>query len=240
VRNFPLIRFEEDVDGGMDSYANMDYIFFSAILGVALLTIAISYDIVCQWKININERIDKLPARLTEQPPEVPPLAKRLRFGLPVWHAAAHERDCQVTNSLRYQHGMENTDGEGMERGWSRVNGQSSSTKEMGPGNRHDTLDDHFGYHNWQRNIGLGACHHYGLWPAKFAVLIFGIAGDSLKNKLHIAIDERNQQVDCFKEIKNTINKDTVKGFKEQVEAWEKDSSNPNPYLAPKKGVPCD
>jgi hypothetical protein len=59
----------------------------------------------------------------------------------------------------------------------------------------------------------------------------------SLMQKLCIAIDERNQQVACFNEIKNSIKKDTVKGFKEQVEAWEKDPSKPNPYLAPKKGM---
>jgi hypothetical protein len=134
----------------------MDYIFFSAIISVTLLVIAISYDIVCQWKINIKERMERLPARLTEQAPELPPITERLRFRLLVWHTSAHEQDCQVTYSLQYQRGMAHTGREGIEHGWSHINGQSLSTKEMGPSNRHNTLDDHFRYHNWGRNIGLG------------------------------------------------------------------------------------
>ena len=31
----------------------------------------------------------------------------------------------------------------------------ASSTKEMGKGNRHDELDDEFGFNNFQKNIGL-------------------------------------------------------------------------------------
>jgi hypothetical protein len=138
----------------------MDYIFFSAILSVILLAIAISYDIVCQWKINLRERMHWLPEHVTQQEPGVPPLEKRMRYGLPVWHASAHEENCQIANSLRLQPGLAHTDGEGVERGWSRINGLSSSTKEMGQGAQHDTLDDHFGYHNWQRNIGLGLSSH--------------------------------------------------------------------------------
>ncbi|KIM81001.1 hypothetical protein PILCRDRAFT_9047 [Piloderma croceum F 1598] len=198
-----------------ERYANMDYIFFSAIVGVTLLAITISYDIVCQWKINLAQRMSLLLKRLTDQNPDLPPIEERLRFSLPVWHANAHERDCQVSNSLRYQQGMAHTDGEGIEHGWSHINGQSSSTKEMGPGARHNTLDDHFGYHNWQWNIGLG---------------------NSLKEKLEIAIKERQRQVECFKGIKNTLKTEMVKEFKQQVEAWEADPSQPNPYIAPKKG----
>ena len=139
----------------------MDYIFFSAIPGITLLAIAISYDIVCQWKINLVERMRLLPERLTRQEPGVPPIEKHLQFGLPVWHASAHEENCQIANSLRLQPGMAHTDGEGVERGWSRINGMLSSTKEMGQGTRHDTLNDHFGYHNWQRNISSCLSIHY-------------------------------------------------------------------------------
>ena len=88
-------------------------------------------------------------------------MEKCLQFGLPVWHASAHEENCQVANLLRLQPGMAHTDGEGVERGWSRINGMSSSTKEMGQGAHHDTLDDHFGYHNWQRNISSCLSIHY-------------------------------------------------------------------------------
>ncbi|KAF8995521.1 hypothetical protein BDZ89DRAFT_920324, partial [Hymenopellis radicata] len=43
------------------------------------------------------------------------------------------------------------TDGEAPERGWAASNGAAASTKEMGPGSRLDTLDDHFGDQNWRK-----------------------------------------------------------------------------------------
>lgn len=48
------------------------------------------------------------------------------------------------------------TDGEGIERGWSSFGLMGTSTRQMGPGGRSDTLDDHFGDANWQKLIGLG------------------------------------------------------------------------------------
>lgn len=147
-------------------FVNIDYIFLSCVMGLLLLFITVSYDIVCQWKINLASRLPNLPSHVTENLQDPSPLPERLHFGVPVWHAMAHEEKCQVENSLRYQPGWGHTDGEGIERGWSRINPISLSTKEMGEGARHDTLDDHFGYHNWQRNITLGMqlhihCHFY-------------------------------------------------------------------------------
>lgn len=134
----------------------MDYIFFSTIMGVVLLVITISYDIVCQWKIYLAARSRHLPEFLTATAPGVPPIEERLRFGIPVWHANAHEDKCQVANLLRYQPGLGKTDGEGIERGWSRMNPLGPSTKEMAQGARHDALDDAFAYNNFERNVGLG------------------------------------------------------------------------------------
>ena len=42
----------------------MDYIFFSAITPILFLSVIISYDIACQWKLNLARRIDKLPEHL--------------------------------------------------------------------------------------------------------------------------------------------------------------------------------
>ncbi|KAF7972629.1 hypothetical protein HWV62_17380 [Athelia sp. TMB] len=97
-----------------ERYANMDYIFFSSIVGITLL-ITISYDIVCQWKINLNSRISKLPKVLHPPPagPNLLPFHERTSAGIPVWHAAAHEDRCRVGHSLRHLPGVGHTDGEG-------------------------------------------------------------------------------------------------------------------------------
>jgi hypothetical protein len=46
---------------------------------------------------------------------------------------------------------MARTDGEDPERWWAHINPVSMSTKEMGPGARLDTLDDHAAAWNWQK-----------------------------------------------------------------------------------------
>lgn len=140
----------------------MDYVFLSSILTVALLAIFISYDICCQWKINLKDRLQYLPEHLTSPHQEdgSSNLLNRLQYGLPVWHAGAHDHACQTANSLRYKTGVGATDREGVERNWSSVDPMAASTKEMGEGNRHDELDDQFGYNNFQKNINLGV---YGL-----------------------------------------------------------------------------
>ncbi|KZP27106.1 hypothetical protein FIBSPDRAFT_712253, partial [Athelia psychrophila] len=205
-----------------ERYANMDFIFFSSIMFVVVLHLAISYDIVCQWKINLAARNTKLPPQIQQAESDRQPLAERLAFGLPVWHAAAHEDTCQVTNSLRYQPGMGHTDGEGIERGWSRINPHASSTKEMGQGARHDALDDVFSHHNWERNIGLG---------------------DALSRKLIIAKEERDVQVRVFNEIRDTLPPDAAEEWVQEVTAWEKqrklpikEQKAPNPYVMLKNG----
>jgi hypothetical protein len=46
-------------------------------------------------------------------------------------------------------------DGEGIERSWANMGPVVNSTKEMGPGVWHDTIDDHWGNWNWQKTVGL-------------------------------------------------------------------------------------
>ncbi|KAJ7248910.1 hypothetical protein B0H12DRAFT_1203047 [Mycena haematopus] len=133
-----------------ERYSNMDYIFLSSIIGVGVLWIAISYDIACQWKINLADRMSKLPDHLQMDP------AVGLRFGLPVWHAGAHEKKCQVQNSLSFVEGVGRTDGEGIERTWALLNPLGWATKEMGNGARHDALEDKIDHQNWEKNVGQG------------------------------------------------------------------------------------
>ncbi|KAJ7110762.1 hypothetical protein C8R46DRAFT_1170994 [Mycena filopes] len=136
-----------------ERYANMDYILLSAVLGVTALYIAISYDNVCQWKVNLPQRMANMPARLRLDLAII-----TLLFALPVWHALAHEEMCQTENSLTYQVGVGRTDGEGIERTWSVVNPISWATKEMGRGARHDAMENKLDHHNFEKNINQGVC----------------------------------------------------------------------------------
>jgi len=83
---------------------------------------------------------------------------RSLRFAVPKFHISAHGLSCQSSFSFNYQPHMARTDGEDPERWWAHINPVSMSTKEMGPGARLDTLDDHAGAWNWRKITGFGEC----------------------------------------------------------------------------------
>ncbi|KAJ6447493.1 hypothetical protein C8R47DRAFT_938422, partial [Mycena vitilis] len=113
---------------------------------------------------------------------------------------------------LNYTAGSARTDGEGIERPWANIGPVSTSTVEMGPGARHDTLDDHWGHWNWGKFIGLGAL---------------------LMKRLLRAIEERNFQRDSLATF-TEHQAEHVEGWKAMVEAFDADATKPNPYELPK------
>lgn len=50
---------------------------------------------------------------------------------------------------------------EGIERIWSALGLIGGSTKEMGPGARQETIEDHIGHWNWCKVAGMGECFPY-------------------------------------------------------------------------------
>lgn len=110
--------------------------------------VVVSYDIGCQYAINFEERMQKLPSRLHIDNP-----TDKLTYGLPVWHGAIHEEACRSRNSLKYIAGVGRTDGEGIERIWSLMNPVAYATKEMGEGARHDAIEDKGDSINFLKNV---------------------------------------------------------------------------------------
>ncbi|KII83451.1 hypothetical protein PLICRDRAFT_58398 [Plicaturopsis crispa FD-325 SS-3] len=134
-----------------ERYANMDYIFMSSIVGCGAQQLVASYDIACQWSKNFWARMMKLPARIRL---DIPPA--NVSFVVPAFHIEAHESKCRNRYSSRRKKGMGRSDLEGVERLWSWICGAASSTREMGPGHRCDTLDDFCSYANWLKILGMG------------------------------------------------------------------------------------
>ena len=109
----------------------MDYILLLAVAPLDLLVaLVISYDIACQWKVNLHQWMKELPHHLQLSDEAL----ANTRYAIPKFHAAAHELKCQMPHSLNVMPGVGRTDGEGIERNWSEINPVASSTKEMGPG----------------------------------------------------------------------------------------------------------
>ncbi|KAG1844233.1 hypothetical protein F4604DRAFT_1937641 [Suillus subluteus] len=102
-----------------ERYANMDFIFFSSIVPLLLLSVVISYDITCQWKLNLMKRMNELPEHL--QILAAVALAAFI-FGIPKFHCPAHEEKCAIPHSLNLMPGVGRTDGEGIEHNWAEMN----------------------------------------------------------------------------------------------------------------------
>ena len=139
-------------------YVNMDYFFLSSLKFNIPRRLVISYDIACQWSRHLQERCRMYPSNAISSGD-----VHELVYAVPKFHLPAHVLKCQVDYSFNLIPGVGRTDGEAPERGWSYINGVASRTKEMGPGSRRDTLDDHFGDYNWRKITQVGIKNNYFL-----------------------------------------------------------------------------
>ena len=130
----------------------MDYIFASVLSHYDHFPpLIISYDIACQWSVHLRERLLNLPSHLRIELPD-----ENLRYAIPKYHFNAHKASGHTGYSLNLMRGAGRTDGEEIERSWARHNQTSASTREMGPGSREDTLEDHFNYANFRKYVDMG------------------------------------------------------------------------------------
>ena len=135
-------------------FCNMDYILLGALAPITLLAIFISYNIACQFKLKFHDQMAKLPKDIHI------PDSVSMDQGIPKCHCPMHKVPCQAPHSLNLKPGVGQTDGEGIKQSWAEMNLVANSTKEEGPGSRHNTLDNHFGHHNWQKKVRLGMFPH--------------------------------------------------------------------------------
>ncbi|KAH7918603.1 hypothetical protein BV22DRAFT_1024324 [Leucogyrophana mollusca] len=193
-----------------ERYSNMDYLFFSALRGSPLNVLNVSYDIACQWHKKLWSRMNHIPSHLhLSNCPE-----KLIRYFVPKFHLPAHILKCQTMFSFNFSSHVGRTDGESPERGWSNINPVASSTKEMGPGSRRDTLDDHFGDWNWKKVVGLGT---------------------TLLRKIVEAKAEKMAHRDAFVELDGALKPETTAPWKDEIEKWEDNPNEtgiPNPFEA--------
>lgn len=135
----------------------MDYLFCSSVELEEHVEVVISYDITCQWSINLWKCLETYLSwmRISHDG------ATSYRFLVPKFHLPAHIQKCQTKYSFNFNPKVGRTDSEGVERGWAHINPVASSTCEMGPGARRDTLGDHFGDWNWKKITKLHASFMY-------------------------------------------------------------------------------
>ncbi|KAF8333820.1 hypothetical protein F5887DRAFT_892938 [Amanita rubescens] len=192
-----------------ERYCNMDFIILSALVGITLPHVIITYDIGCQWSKNLTSRMAKFPEHMRLSPDT------KIDVAIPSWHINAHGEKCRRDFYLGYTPGAGRTCGEEVEVSWSHTNPLAPSVREMGPAARHETLDDHWNAWNFRKIVGFRML---------FAKRFRDAAAMSAKHEV------------AFKEFSATFSTETVSKWLRMVEKWEKDpAKSPNPYQEPAK-----
>lgn len=197
----------------------MDFFFFSSLTQNVPLRLTVSYDIVCQWIRNLAHRASLYPPNhffdLT------------FTYLIPKFHLPAHQASCHAEFSFNYTPFVGRTDGEAPERGWAAMNPVANSTKEMGPGSRRDTLDDHFGDCNWRKVTGMGALKV--IHSPHYYLMLSSIAAAFLR-KMEEALDAWAEHVPAFQEFDSTLPEASTIEWTRLVKAWETNPTEENPF----------
>ncbi|PBK89379.1 hypothetical protein ARMGADRAFT_935945, partial [Armillaria gallica] len=177
--------------------------------------IIISYNIGCQWGKNLWKRIGIYRLDLT--PPQRP---ESVIILVPKFHLLAHIVACQEEFSFAFEVEVGETDGEAPEHTWAISNHVAASMKEMGPGSRQDTLDDHWSDHNWHKNMNLPKL---------------------LLRRIKDAVPHCEENRITFELLSETVvssgddGEARLKEWTDKIEAWEKhcvsEEKIPNPYI---------
>ncbi|KAF7369403.1 CxC2 domain-containing protein [Mycena venus] len=133
-----------------ERYCNLDFLLLSAVMAFAMAWLVVSYNIACQYSSKFWQRMPKLPKRL-----HLKIAQENVIWKVPNFHLPAHKPPCHSPFSFHYMFGAGKNHGEGVEQNWSFSNGAAPSTKLMGPGSRATTLEDIFGFHNYDRQLAM-------------------------------------------------------------------------------------
>ncbi|KAM6491450.1 hypothetical protein JOM56_013019 [Amanita muscaria] len=186
-----------------ERFCNMDYAILSSLSGNLLPRIVITYDIGCQWSKHFRRRMEDFPSfmHINEN--------TNIDVGIPSWHINGHGPRCQSNFSLSYMQGVGRTCGEEVETSWAQTNALGASTREMGPGARHETLNDQWGGCNFRKITGF----------RKLFV-----------KRLETACVMRDKHCELFAKFSGTFSAKTIEAWQGMIWAWNADHSNSNPY----------
>ncbi|KAK0499952.1 hypothetical protein EDD18DRAFT_1348753 [Armillaria luteobubalina] len=186
----------------------MDFSYLTAVRRFAgVPRIVTSYDIACQWSINLEERINIYSDFMQ---PKIP----RKVYLVPKFHLPGHIKDCQEKYCMSFHIHVSENDGEAPECSWAISNGVAASTREMGPGHRHKKLDQHFGDFNWQKNC------------------VTSTIGDTLLRKIKDAMPKASDHEDQFERFTASLPQNNVVKWTQMVEDWEVDRTEAQPFCS--------
>ncbi|EIN05125.1 hypothetical protein PUNSTDRAFT_30488, partial [Punctularia strigosozonata HHB-11173 SS5] len=152
-----------DLERG-EKYANTDYALAQVLKHYKDYTdILLSYDIACQYMVNLVQRFEV-------QFPELVKTVRGVEGRIPSMHVDGHLEKCTYRFGFSYNDGGGRTDAESIERGWSEQKQAGGSTREMNAGHRHDTLTDFMNDYNFTKIRKLASSMHTRLSEAREAL----------------------------------------------------------------------
>ncbi|KAJ7787842.1 hypothetical protein B0H14DRAFT_3505052 [Mycena olivaceomarginata] len=181
-----------------DLQCNIDFILLATLIAFQLLWLIVSYDIACQYAINFWTRMSGLPERMRLT---IPPA--NVWWKVPNFHLPDHHTRCHPPFSFHWMPGAGKSHGETIEQNWAFSNGAARSTRLMGPGSRQATLEDVFGFHNYDRLLAM-----HRVFPKRLAVAMI----DGAAHKI---------MLEAFTKGLEEANPAQVKEWRSLVEAWE-------------------
>ena len=113
----------------------MDFLFWTTILLSGIALVVASYDIACQWSVNLHARAKRTFAQYYNTIASI-----TLCFLIPNFHLHGHGDSCQEDYSFHLTSGVGTSHGETIEQEWGHIGPVATSTREMGPGSREETL----------------------------------------------------------------------------------------------------
>src|SRR5271163_875922 len=102
-----IITLQVDIsDLESDRYLNMDYLYFSSLRDTKIKRLVVSYDIACQWRLNLFNRMEIMPESLC-----LSPTIEAITYLMPKFHLPAHIKKCNLMFSFNLTWG-------GWSNGW--------------------------------------------------------------------------------------------------------------------------
>ncbi|KAJ7936326.1 hypothetical protein B0H13DRAFT_1853393 [Mycena leptocephala] len=107
-----------------------------------------TYDIACEYFINLEKRFQK-------SFPDLVPMVKRMRWGVPALHVQGHQDSCTYLFGTAYMECVGHFHGETAEQYWPEANQLGPHVRQMNNGHRQDTMINHHGDWNHKKTMDI-------------------------------------------------------------------------------------
>ncbi|KAJ6457326.1 hypothetical protein C8R45DRAFT_943279 [Mycena sanguinolenta] len=181
---------------------NMDYVFLETLVALHIVWLVILYNIVCQYTVNFWKQMLGLPG-----PMQLKLDPKDVWWMVPNFHLPPHKPKCHSPYSFHLMPEAGKSNGEGIKQNWAFSNSAAGSTRLMGPRSCQMTLEDVFGFHNYDRELAM-----------------HGLTDHILPKRLVVAIQEatvHQTHLDLFMKGLEEGRPDQMKEWRAWVDRWE-------------------